>query len=169
MGNFSLRGPSWTRRILSLNISWNGGLDAYLHLQQPHPPGCPILTVHLDGVPYTSRSLRSFRMTDKLPPNLLALFAPRPGLRWVPPSDHAPQDRKTATISGLAAFLPALEEYKATDKYEPTESWLQRKDRLRLEKKEAQEKLLKEGPADCETPLHGVRCCRLQSYRRLRS
>lgn len=71
----------------------------------------------------------------------------------------------TATISGLAAFLPALEEYKATDKYEPTESWLQRKDRLRLEKKEAQEKLLKEGPADCETPSHGARCCRLQSYR----
>lgn len=98
-------------------------------------------------------------MTDKLPPNLLALFAPRPGLRWVPPSDHAPQDRKTATISGLAAFLPALEEYKATDKYEPTESWLQRKDRIRLEKKEAQEKLLKEGPADCETPSQGARRC----------
>lgn len=102
-------------------------------------------------------------MTDKLPPNLLALFAPRPGLRWVPPSDHAPQDRKTATISGLAAFLPALEEYKATDKYEPTESWLQRKDRVRLEKKEAQEKLLREGPKDCESPrgarARGGGCC----------
>lgn len=134
------------------------------NLQQLHPPGCPIPTAPLDGELSTSITSTSFLMTDKLPPNLLALFAPRPGLRWVPPSDHAPQDRKTATISGLAAFLPALEEYKATDKYEPTESWLQRKDRLRLEKKEAQEQLLKEGPADCETPSHGARCCRLQSY-----
>ena len=89
-------------------------------------------------------------MTDKLPPNLLALFAPRPPLRWVPPSDHAPQERKTANISGIAAFLPQLEEYKATDKYEPTESWLQRKDRMKLEQKIQQEKLLKEGPVSCE-------------------
>jgi len=89
-------------------------------------------------------------MTDKLPPNLLALFAPRPPLRWVPPSDHAPAERKTATVSGIASFLPALEEYKATDKYEPTESWLQRKDRKQLEKKQKQEKLLTEGPLSCE-------------------
>jgi len=89
-------------------------------------------------------------MTDKLPPNLLALFAPRPPLRWVPPADHAPGDRKTAPITGVAAFLPALQEYKETDKYIPTESWLQRRDRIRLEKKERQEKLLKEGPLSCE-------------------
>jgi U1 small nuclear ribonucleoprotein 70kDa len=60
-------------------------------------------------------------MTDKLPPNLLALFAPRPPLRWVPPADHAPGERKTAPITGIAAFLPALQEYKETDKYIPTE------------------------------------------------
>lgn len=89
-------------------------------------------------------------MTDKLPPNLLALFAPRPPLRWVQPADHAPEDRKTANVSGIAAFLPQLQEYKQTDTYTPTESWLQRKDRLKLEKKEAQEKLLKEGPTACE-------------------
>ena len=89
-------------------------------------------------------------MTDKLPPNLLALFAPRPPLRWVPPSDHAPADRKTANISGVAAFLPQLEEYKKTDVYYPTESWLQRKDRIKLEKKERQLKLEKEGPTNCE-------------------
>jgi U1 small nuclear ribonucleoprotein len=96
-------------------------------------------------------------MTDKLPPNLLALFAPRPALRWVPPSDHAPEDRKTATVSGLAAFLPALEEYKKTDVYEPTESWLQKRDRLRLEKREMQERLLKEGPDNCGLPLFSRR------------
>ncbi|TVY47078.1 U1 small nuclear ribonucleoprotein 70 kDa [Lachnellula occidentalis] len=85
-------------------------------------------------------------MTDKLPPNLLALFAPRPPLRFIPPADHAPGERKTANISSLAAFLPQLQEYKATDVYEPTESWLQRKDRLKLEKQQQQEKLLKDGP-----------------------
>jgi U1 small nuclear ribonucleoprotein len=89
-------------------------------------------------------------MTDKLPPNLLALFAPRPPLRFMPPADHPPGERKTAAISGIASFLPALQEYKETDKYIPTESWLQRKDRIRLEKKEKQEKLLKEGPLSCE-------------------
>lgn len=94
------------------------------------------------------------KMTDKLPPNLLALFAPRPPLRWVPPSDHAPAERKTANISGIAAFLPQLQEYKDTDDYNPTESWLQRKDRLKMEKKQLQENLLKEAPTGCEgTPI----------------
>ena len=92
-------------------------------------------------------------MTDKLPPNLLALFAPRPPLRWVPPSDHAPAERKTANISGIAAFLPQLQEYKETDNYDATESWLQRKDRLKMERKQQQEKLLKEGPTGCERTL----------------
>lgn len=106
----------------------------------------------------SSKQLESFineqhlivTMTDKLPPNLLALFAPRPPLRWVPPADHAPGERRTAEITGLAAFLPALQEYKEKDVYVPTESWLQRKDRIRLEKKERQERLLKEGPVLCE-------------------
>lgn len=89
-------------------------------------------------------------MTDKLPPNLLALFAPRPPLRWVPPSDHAPEERKTAHVSGIAALLPQLQEYKENDDYTPTESWLQRKDRVKLEKKQRQQKLLKEGPSSCE-------------------
>lgn len=88
-------------------------------------------------------------MTDKLPSNLLALFAPRPPLRWIPPSDHAPQDRKTAKIDGLAAFLPQLQEYKETDVYTPSESWLERKDRVKLERKDAQERLLRNGPLSC--------------------
>jgi len=89
-------------------------------------------------------------MTDKLPPNLLALFAPRPPLRWVPPSDHAPGERRTAPITGLASFIPQLQEYKENDNYEATESWLQRKDRVELEKRQRQEKLMTEGPQNCE-------------------
>ncbi|KAG7122378.1 U1 small nuclear ribonucleoprotein 70 kDa like [Verticillium longisporum] len=87
-------------------------------------------------------------MTDKLPPNLLALFAPRPPLRWVPPPDHAPEQRRTAPVSGIAAFLPALAEYKDQDGYVPTESWLQMKDRKKQEHKAKLEQLAAEGPVD---------------------
>ncbi|KAI1187035.1 U1 small nuclear ribonucleoprotein of 70kDa MW N terminal-domain-containing protein [Nemania serpens] len=85
-------------------------------------------------------------MTDKLPPNLLALFAPRPPLRWLPAPDHAPEERKTTKIGGLAEYLPHLAAYKDRDNYVPTESWLQARDRKKLEKSERQAKLLAEGP-----------------------
>ncbi|KAI8628622.1 U1 small nuclear ribonucleoprotein of 70kDa MW N terminal-domain-containing protein [Xylariaceae sp. FL1651] len=85
-------------------------------------------------------------MTDKLPPNLLALFAPRPPLRWLPAPDHAPEERKTSGVTGLAQYLPALAAYKDNDGYVPTESWLQARDRKKLEKKAQQEKLLTEAP-----------------------
>ncbi|TWU77349.1 hypothetical protein ED733_005548 [Metarhizium rileyi] len=85
-------------------------------------------------------------MTDKLPPNLLALFAPRPPLRWVEPPDYAPEKRKTAPVDGVAAFLPKLQEYKETDVYKPTESWLEARDRKKQEKKQAVEALLTDGP-----------------------
>lgn len=85
-------------------------------------------------------------MTDKLPPNLLALFAPRPPLRWVPPVDYAPEQRKTAIPTGVAQFLPALAAYEHEYDYKPTESWLERRDRKKLEKKAEIEKLITEGP-----------------------
>jgi len=89
-------------------------------------------------------------MTDKLPPNLLALFAPRPPLRYLPPSDHAPEERRTASIAGVAQYMSKLREQYEPEDYVPTESWLQRRDRLKLEKKERQQKLLTDGFADCE-------------------
>ncbi|KAF4979472.1 hypothetical protein FZEAL_4331 [Fusarium zealandicum] len=96
-------------------------------------------------------------MTDKLPPNLLALFAARPPLRWVEPPDHAPQDRKTAPYSGVAQFLPELQKYKETDVYHPTESWLQRRDRKKQEKKEEAENLVTQAPKNCEEkPSHAA-------------
>ena len=105
-------------------------------------------------------------MTHKLPPNLLALFAARPALRYLPPNDHAPEERKTNNIGGVAQYLSAIEEYKETVPYEPTESWLQRKDRVKLEKKEKQEQLTKEGSSRSMrfAPLSSielVRTCRL--------
>ncbi|KAK4232068.1 U1 small nuclear ribonucleoprotein of 70kDa MW N terminal-domain-containing protein [Podospora fimiseda] len=85
-------------------------------------------------------------MTDRLPPNLLALFTARPPLRWVPPCDNPPEKRKTMAISGVADFVPKLDEYAKEIEYHPTESWLEARDRKEREKKEAAERLLVDGP-----------------------
>jgi hypothetical protein len=111
--------------------------DTYLH----------ILTNPSFNITPSSRSAPT--MTDKLPQNLLALFAPRPALRYLPPSDHAPEDRRTSRIGGVAAFLDAMKEHEKAP-YTPTESWLERKARIKAEKKEKQEKLTTEGFAKCE-------------------
>ncbi|KAF1352894.1 RNA-binding domain-containing protein, partial [Lizonia empirigonia] len=87
-------------------------------------------------------------MTYQLPPMLLNLFAPRPPLRWVEPIDHAPEKRCTPKISGVGQYLQAMREYKDNDGYVPTDSWLQKRDRKKIEKKEKQEKLLIEGIKD---------------------
>lgn len=86
-------------------------------------------------------------MTDKLPPQLLALFQPRPPLRYIPPQDTSPEDRASGNsqISGLAAFLPALSEYVATDEYTPTESWLQKRDAVRAAKAARLAEMKKDG------------------------
>ena len=85
-------------------------------------------------------------MTDKLPPQLLALFQARPPLRYIPPQDDSPESRglKRSQLSGLGAFIPQLEDYKDEDKYEPTESWLQKKLRTDYEKKMKFQEMQKE-------------------------
>jgi len=85
------------------------------------------------------------KMTDKLPTNLLALFAPRPPLRYIPPSDRAPEDVKKSTVTGVAGYLGELEDYAEDYPYNATESWLQRKARLRAERKIKLEELLTDG------------------------
>lgn len=77
-------------------------------------------------------------MTDKLPPQLLALFQPRPAIRWLAPLDNSPEQKGVAKsqITGLAAFLPQIQEYKQEDDYKPTESWLQKRDRKLQENKQ---------------------------------
>lgn len=86
-------------------------------------------------------------MTDKLPPQLLALFQSRPPLRYLPPTDFAPENRTTGRIDGLAAFTEVLKEEPLS--YEATESWVQKKDRERLEKLEASKKLVTEDVKNC--------------------
>jgi len=88
-------------------------------------------------------------MTDKLPPMLLQLFAPRPPLRWVEPSDHAPEKRQTPNIGGIGQFMQALKEYKDNDGFVPSDSWLQTRDRKKMEKKEKQEQLVDKATEEC--------------------
>ncbi|KAE8154959.1 U1 small nuclear ribonucleo protein of 70kDa MW N terminal-domain-containing protein [Aspergillus avenaceus] len=89
-------------------------------------------------------------MTDKLPPPLLALFQPRPPLRYVTPIDRAPEDVKRSTFGGVAQFLPDLKEYGEEHPYNATESWIQRKLRQKQEKKENLDKHLTDGLQDYE-------------------
>lgn len=89
-------------------------------------------------------------MTDKLPPNLLALFAPRPPLRYIPPSDRAPDDCKKSTIGGIAGLVGELKKYDEEAPYNATESWLQRRARQKIENKERLERMIKEGVEKCK-------------------
>ncbi|KAI5368097.1 Putative U1 small nuclear ribonucleoprotein of 70kDa [Septoria linicola] len=88
-------------------------------------------------------------MTDRLPHNLLALFQPRPPLRYMPPADYPPEDRRTHKIDGVAQYLPALAEKKEAAKTEIiTECGLQKRDRMVLEKQAKQKWLLEDGYKD---------------------
>jgi hypothetical protein len=96
----------------------------------------------LDARPYS----KAAKMTDKLPPQLLALFQPRPNVRYIPPQDDSPEDKgtKQSKLGGIAEFLPQLEQYKEEDVYHPTESWLQRKLRIKAEKLARQQEMASE-------------------------
>jgi U1 small nuclear ribonucleoprotein 70kDa len=82
-------------------------------------------------------------MTDKLPPQLLALFAPRPPLRYALPADTAPEKRKTATVSGIARFLPLITQHDQD--YTPTDTAEQAKEKRRAAKAARVQKQLHEG------------------------
>lgn len=112
----------------------------------------PHLSSPLYNTAAGAHSSTSSKMTYQLPPMLLNLFAPRPPLRWVEPIDHAPEKRCTPKISGVAQYLEAMREYKDNDGYVPTDSWLQKRDRKKIEKKEKQERLLTDGVKDCTRP-----------------
>ena len=48
-------------------------------------------------------------MTQFLPPNLLALFAPRDPIQFLPPVDKLPHEKKTTGYTGLGGFLNEFE------------------------------------------------------------
>ena len=89
-------------------------------------------------------------MTDKLPPHLLNLFAPRPPLRYLLPADTAPEKRKTHQISGLAQFLSAIPVHDQD--YVPTDTAEQQKVKRRAAKQARLEKQLRDGNENCTLP-----------------
>lgn len=48
-------------------------------------------------------------MTQFLPPNLLALFAPRDPIPFLPPADKLPFEKKRQAYTGVAGFLKEFE------------------------------------------------------------
>lgn len=52
---------------------------------------------------------RREKMTQYLPPNLLALFAPRDPIPYLPPSDKLPHEKKTRGYLGVGNFLGFFE------------------------------------------------------------
>ena len=125
--------------------------DTCLDLPQLHFPvtlSTSFLTASYLSLP-GAQPRHPVKMTDKLPPMLLNLFAPRPPLRWAEPSDHAPEKRHTPYIGGIGQYMEALREYKDNDGFVPTESWLQKRDRKIQEKKDKLHKLLTEDVKEC--------------------
>ncbi|KAI9004850.1 hypothetical protein CLU79DRAFT_724071 [Phycomyces nitens] len=81
-------------------------------------------------------------MTDKLPPNLLKLFAPRPPLPYVKPLDKAPEKRVGAQVSGIASLVPMLRNYDPD--YVPWKSTEEkRREKIAARRKKADEDLAK--------------------------
>lgn len=83
-------------------------------------------------------------MTDKLPQPLLALFAPRPPLRFLPPHDVAPEHRRTPRVSGLGQWLAQLAS-ASSETDESTETAWMRRERIRDERRALHRARLQEG------------------------
>lgn len=75
-------------------------------------------------------------MTQFLPPNLLALFAPRDPIPYLPPPDKLPHEKKTSGYSGVAAYVNEFEDPKDTPPPTRIETREERQERKRREKAE---------------------------------
>ncbi|RWS31432.1 U1 small nuclear ribonucleoprotein-like protein [Leptotrombidium deliense] len=79
-------------------------------------------------------------MTQFLPPNLLALFAPRDPIPYLPPPDKLPYEKKTKGYSGVGQYLSLFEDPKETPppmRIETREERIERKvsDKVKVKKK----------------------------------
>ncbi|ORY86163.1 U1 snRNP-associated protein Usp101, partial [Protomyces lactucae-debilis] len=80
-------------------------------------------------------------LTKQLGPPLIGLFAARAPLRYVQPTDVAPEKRKTRAITGIAEYVHLLGQ---DDGYVPTETHQEQQERKRRERKETFEAKLTE-------------------------
>lgn len=75
-------------------------------------------------------------MTQFLPPNLLALFAPRDPIPYLPPNEKLPWEKKTAGYAGVSAFLQEFEDPADTPPPTRVETKEERKERKKKERLE---------------------------------
>ncbi|CAH1786352.1 unnamed protein product [Owenia fusiformis] len=75
-------------------------------------------------------------MTAFLPPNLLALFAPRDPIPYLPPADKLPIEKRKREYAGVSAFLKDFEDPKDTPPPTRVETKDERKERKRKERAE---------------------------------
>lgn len=75
-------------------------------------------------------------MTQYLPPNLLALFAARDPIPYMPPVDKLPHEKKSRGYLGLGNFLNDFEDPKDTPAPKKVETRQERLERRRREKAE---------------------------------
>ncbi|XP_055607604.1 U1 small nuclear ribonucleoprotein 70 kDa-like [Uranotaenia lowii] len=75
-------------------------------------------------------------MTQYLPPNLLALFAPREPIPFLPPPDKLPHEKKSQGYGGVGAFMDLFEDPKDTPPPTRVETREERLERRRRERAE---------------------------------
>ncbi|XP_018335363.1 U1 small nuclear ribonucleoprotein 70 kDa [Agrilus planipennis] len=75
-------------------------------------------------------------MTQFLPPNLLALFAPRDPIPYLPPAAKLPHEKKNRGYAGLGQFLTEFEDPKETPPPKRVETREERLERRRRERAE---------------------------------
>jgi U1 small nuclear ribonucleoprotein len=75
-------------------------------------------------------------MTQFLPPNLLALFAPREPLPYLPPAGKLPHEKESLPYSGVASFVFQFENPKDTPPPTRVETRDEKKERKRKERAE---------------------------------
>ncbi|XP_064480311.1 U1 small nuclear ribonucleoprotein 70 kDa-like [Ornithodoros turicata] len=75
-------------------------------------------------------------MTQFLPPNLLALFAPRDPVPYLPPTDKLPHEKAAGTYTGVGQYLSLFEDPKDTPPPTRVETREERLERKRREKAE---------------------------------
>ncbi|XP_014678877.1 PREDICTED: U1 small nuclear ribonucleoprotein 70 kDa-like, partial [Priapulus caudatus] len=101
-------------------------------------------------------------MTQFLPPNLLALFAPRDPIPFLPPADKLPTEKKLPQYAGVGNFLSLFEDPKDTPPPTRCETRDERKDRRRKEKQEQVAYKLEQDIALCKYSLVRTRIRRRQ-------
>ncbi|KAG0264520.1 hypothetical protein DFQ27_001189 [Actinomortierella ambigua] len=82
-------------------------------------------------------------MTDRLPPHLLRLFAPRPPLPYVPPLDREPGKKRENNLTSLSQFLPLCKGHDPD--YVATLTIAERKKKKMNEKKALYDERIKKG------------------------